>query len=220
MQRPLIVIEHLEDHASRWLMAEYEHAYTITGHTLIVTNAREYCNAISRIVGRDHCFRESILDLEGVIYSSPRNVVILDLRAAEPLTPAHARAAEVLVIGGILGDYPPRGRTWEKLTKAALLKGMQAANLGPKQFSIDGAVYVASRVAQGTRLDDVSIVEKPVVEIDIGDGFIREVELPFAYPVVNGRPLLSPKLKTLLQAGLSYEEYVLLNRGSGAQEEA
>ena len=97
---------------------------------------------------------------------------------------------------------------------------MQAASLGPKQFSIDGAVYVATLVAQGTRLDNIPTVEKPVVEIDIGDGFIREVELPFAYPVVDGRPLLSPKLKTLLEMGLGYEEYVLLNRGSGAQEEA
>jgi len=202
------VVEHLEDHASRWISAEYEHARKLVGTKLVITNAGRFCDQLSRIVGGDACFRESILELMGRLYQRPEKVIVLDPRAARRLEPHEAAEAEAIVVGGILGDHPPRGRTWSLLTEKAARMGMKARNLGPRQLSIDGAVYVAHLVAQGTRLEDVELVENPSIEIELGDGLVREVVLPFAYPVVNGKPLIYEKVVRLLRGGLGYEEYL------------
>lgn len=220
MERPLIVIEHLEDHFSRWLRAEYRHAAEIAGERLFVTNAGCFCDEISRVVGREHCFRESILELEGVLYTSPERVIVLDPRAGEELTPGAAGEAEALVVGGILGDHPPRGRTWEALTRRALEAGMRAAHLGEGQLSIDGAVYVALQVTRGRRVSELGFVDGLGVEVDLGDGFVREVWLPFRYPVVDGEPLVSREVLELLRSGLGYEEYLEASgRMSGCSSE-
>lgn len=208
VRRPLIVIEHLEDHFSRWLRAEYRHAAEMAGDRLYVTNAGCFCSEISRVVGREHCFRESILELQGVLYTRPERVIVLDPRAGEELSPGTASGAEALVVGGILGDHPPRGRTWEALTRRALEAGMRAAHLGEGQLSIDGAVYVALQVAEGRRVSELSFVDGLSVEVDLGDGFVREVVLPFRYPVVGGKPLVSGEVLELLRSGLGYEEYL------------
>ncbi len=211
MKKPLIAIEHLEGHFSRWIRAEYEHTKELIGDRLVVTNAASFCREISAIVGRDSCFKESILNLRGVLYSDPTAVIVLDPRAEERLKPGEAAAAEVIVVGGILGDHPPRGRTWELLTEKALSLGMRARNIGTLQLSIDGAAYVAYRVAEGASLESIKLIANPVVEIELGDGLIREVELPFAYPLVDGRPLLYRKVIELLRRGLGYEEYRLVH---------
>jgi len=217
MKKPLIAIEHLENHLSRWIKAEYEHAKNLLGERLVVTNAGGFCNDISVIVGGGACFRESILQLRGVLYKDPRRVIVLDPKAANGLTPGDAQSAEVLVIGGILGDHPPRGRTWEMLTRTALKHGMQTRNLGPLQLSIDGAAYVAWRIAEGSHLHEIELAVEPVIEVDLGDGLVREIMLPYAYPVVDGRVLISEKVLALLRAGLGYEEYKLAlgPRGGG-----
>jgi ribosome biogenesis SPOUT family RNA methylase Rps3 len=220
VKRPLIVIEHLEDHLSRWLRAEYRHAASLLGDRLVVTNAGRFCDHVSEIIGAGRCFRESVLDLDGVLYSDSTRVIILDMRAKERLAPATASRAEAIVVGGILGDHPPRGRTWSLLTRRALEKGVRAANIGSYQFSIDGAAYVAYRIAEGTPLEEIEVTINPVIEVDLGDGLVREVELPFAYPMVNGQPWMPPDLPRLLAGGLGYEEYLLLGREGGAEEDS
>ncbi len=218
-EKPLIVIEHLEDHFSRWLRAEYRHAKSLIGDALVVTNARGFCGEIAEVVGPGNCFRESILDLQGVLYSRPENVIILDLVAENRLKPGDAVTAEAIVVGGILGDHPPRGRTHRLLTRHAMEKGMRAANIGGEQFSIDGAAYIAYLVSRGRRLDDIPVVASPVIEIDLEDGFVREVVLPFAYPADRGgRPLISREVIELLHRGLGYEEYLEARRGLGEAE--
>ncbi len=200
---PLIIIEHLEDHFSLWIRAEYRHAKQLAGERLVFTNLREFL-ANAREESLCPCFSESVTELQGILYNDPGKVIILDPLAEKLLEPQEAANAEALVIGGILGDNPPRGRTRRLLTQRA--KNMLARSLGPHQLSIDGAVYVALRVAEGTPLEKIPLVHRPHLYVDIG-GLEVEIELPFSYPLVNGEPLISDEVKELLARGLGYEEY-------------
>ncbi len=200
---PLIIIEHLEDHFSLWLRAEYKHAKQLAGERLIFTNLGEFL-ANAREENLCPCFSESVTELHGILYNDPAKVIILDPLAEKLLEPREAANAEALVIGGILGDNPPRGRTRRLLTQRA--RHMLARNLGPHQLSIDGAVYVALRVMGGTSLGEIPLVHRPRLYVDIG-GLEVEIELPFSYPLVDGEPLIPDEVKELLARGLGYEEY-------------
>ncbi len=200
---PLIIIEHLEDHFSLWIRAEYRHAKQLAGERLVFTNLGEFL-ANAREENLCPCFSESITELQGILYNDPGKVIILDPLAEKLLEPQEAANAEALVIGGILGDNPPRGRTRQLLTQRA--KNMLARSLGPHQLSIDGAVYVTLRVAEGTPLEKIPLVHRPRLYVDI-EGLEVEIELPFSYPLVNGEPLISDDVKELLARGLGYEEY-------------
>lgn len=200
---PLIIIEHLEDHFSLWIRAEYRHAKQLAGERLVFTNLGEFLTN-AREENLCPCFSESVTELQGVLYNDPAKVIILDPFAEKPLKPREAASTEALVIGGILGDNPPRGRTQRLLTQRA--RHMLARNLGPYQLSIDGAVYVALRVANGTPLEEIPLVHRPRLYVDI-DGLEVEIELPFSYPLVDGEPLISDEVKELLARGLGYEEY-------------
>ncbi|MEM2534951.1 MAG: hypothetical protein QXD12_04010, partial [Candidatus Nezhaarchaeales archaeon] len=79
------------------------------------------------------------------------------------------------------------GRTRKLIT----LRAPEAAarNLGKGQFSIDGAIYMALKVAQGVELSDIPVADS--LTLKCGD---LEIYLPFSYPLVNGKPVISPKL--------------------------
>ena len=216
---PLIAIEHLEDELGKWILLEYKHALEITSGRLAITNAGTSCNTIVQVLGRVECYSESILKLRGVLYNDPRKVIILDPQAEKTLEPSEAREAEAIVVGGILGDHPPRGRTWKLLTRYAVQAGMKPRNIGSKQFSIDGAVYVALQITRGKRLEDIDVIESPRIEVEREDGVIHEIVLPFAYPKVDSRPLLAPGLRDLLLGGLSYEEYMLMKKSKQNREQ-
>ena len=204
-----MVIEHLEEHLSRWLALEYRHSLSLSSGCLAVTNAGRFCGKISSLVGSMRCFRESVTRLRGVLYTSPERIIVLDPRAESRLEPWEAAEAEAIVVGGLLGDHPPRGRTWELLTKRTLELGMKPRNIGPEQLSIDGAVFVALQIARGKRLDEIRTVSSPSFRLaDPVYGSEWEVTLPFAYPLADGRPLMAPGLLELLRSGLAYEEYM------------
>ena len=94
------------------------------------------------------------------------------------------------------------------MTRRAIELGMQPRNIGPEQFSIDGAVFVALQIARGKRLEEIRTVSSPSFRLaDPIYGSEWEVTLPFAYPLVGGKPLMAPGLLELLRSGLAYEEY-------------
>ncbi len=201
--RPLIVIEHCEDHLSRWLLYEYEDAARLSGGRIVFTHVsrREWCERLSRL-GR--CYRDSIVELRGVLWEKPEEVIVLDPSAEKLLEPREARSARVVVVGGILGDNPPRGRTRECIT--GRMGGVLARSLGPYQLSIDGAVYVYLRVEEGLEPTRVPVVTNPRFEFEVLPGVRVEVELPFAYPLVDGKPLIPEGVVRLLKSGLSFYE--------------
>ncbi len=197
-----VVIEHLEPVLSRWALVEYRHAARIAGDLLLITNVRdpaerELLSGFCRVEGR------SVAEL-GV---PCERMVVLDPRAPEPLEPEDVKGAELVVVGGIMGDFPPRGRTAELLTSR--LPGALMRNLGPGQLSVDGAVYVALQVMRGRRLEELEFVDG--VEIRLGKYHV--VRLPYRYPVVGGRPLISEELVEYLRHGIEEDEAEAIREG-------
>ncbi len=205
--KPLIVIEHLEEHLSKWLMAEYRNAARIAGQRLVITNLwrSEWREKIRRFLNV-RCYRESIVELEGVLYTSQERLAVLDPQAEARMTPSAAAESEAIVIGGILGDHPPRGRT--RLLLSSRLPRARKYNIGDHQFSIDGSVYVALKLVEGRRLDQIPVVIGLKISVESPHGLPVEVELPYAYPVdEKGKPVHPPELPRLIASGLAYEEY-------------
>ncbi|MEM2394528.1 MAG: SAM-dependent methyltransferase [Candidatus Bathyarchaeia archaeon] len=179
----LFVIEHLEPEISKWLLYEYAHAFRIVGKDhLMFTNVkkREDCERLSRF--------GFVEEKSAIKIFSQEEVIILDPKAEKPLNPQDFKEKAVVVVGGILGDHPPRGRTYKLITKH--FRNASARNLGKHQFAIDGAVYVAKLVSQGTPLETIPI--KKGLTLKLGEN--AEIYLPYAYPLKDGKPIISQKL--------------------------
>jgi ribosome biogenesis SPOUT family RNA methylase Rps3 len=191
----LFVIEHLEPELSEWLWIEYAHAVELVGREgLMITNVKRE-DERRKLLKLCDARPERVADL-----FPQRELLVLDPQARRKLTPADLNKRRVVVIGGILGDDPPRGRTRALLTER--LPGAASRSLGKHQFSIDGSVYVAKRVSEGAELDEIPTR----VGIEIPVGRHCSVILPFAYPLVDGRPLISDKLVAYLKRrGASFE---------------
>ena len=205
--KPLIAVEHCEDHLSRWLLYEYEDVVRLAGRERVIfTNVskREWCERLSRLA---RCYEESIAELRGVLWKEPEEVIILDPAAEKLLEIGETRSARVVVVGGILGDNPPRGRTSKCITSR--IRGARARSLGPHQLSIDGAVYVYLQVEAGKRLEDIPLVVSPTLRFRFLGSEV-EVTLPFAYPLVDGKPLIPEGVLRLLRSGLSFYEAMRL----------
>jgi ribosome biogenesis SPOUT family RNA methylase Rps3 len=182
------VIEHLEPELSEWLFIEYSHAAELAGReNLLITNVKRKHERqkLSKICNAE---RERVIDL-----FSQRDLIILDPKARKKLTSSDLREKRVVVVGGILGDDPPRGRTRELLTR--FLPKAAPRNLGKHQLSIDGSIYVAKQVSRGARLDEIPIR----VGIEIPVARHCSIVLPFAYPLIGKKPLISRKLVSYLK---------------------
>jgi ribosome biogenesis SPOUT family RNA methylase Rps3 len=178
----LFVIEHLEPKLSEWLFMEYSHAAQIVGRKkLLITNVKknDEFEKLSRIASTERKHISELFEKE--------KLLVLDPRARKKLSPEDFRYKKAVVIGGILGANPPIGRTEKLLTKKVKAP---ARNLLRKQFSIDGAVYVAKQVSEGKSLKEVPV--QLGIEIQIGRG--HSVLLPYAYPIVDKKPLISRQL--------------------------
>ncbi len=177
------VIEHLEPFLGKWLLIEYKHASEIVGaNRIIFTNIRKKTHAAK-------------LSRFGTVKSESFNVlfplqelVILDPRADEPLKSQDLTGKKAIVIGGILGDHPPRGRTYQLITSR--FPGVTARNLGKLQFPIDGAVYVAKLVNEGIPLEKIPIKRGLTIRVNKW----HSIYLPYAYPLRDGNPLISKEL--------------------------
>ncbi len=192
-RKPLIVIEHLEEELSPWLLLEYRHASLIAGRENIVfTNVpKEYHNILSKYAVK--VYEESILNL-----FDHNKILILDPAAAQRVNSNDIDRIDYIVVGGILGDHPPRKRTYKYLSSKAprALK----RNIGEGQYSIDGAVYVITKFIDTRDLESIEYVDGLTIS-HVENGVVREIYLPFRYPVVNGEPLLAPGLKEYLIYG-------------------
>ena len=178
----IFVIEHLEPKLSEWLQIEYSHAARIVGRRLLITNVKNK-SEFGKLAETAHIERERTCEL-----FKPLELIVLDPRARKELSPPDFWDKKAVVIGGILGEEPPLGRTRKLLTKT--LPGAIARNLGEYQFAIDGATYMAKRVLEGERLEDLPVR----VGFEIKISGMHSVHLPYAYPLVEDKPLISPEL--------------------------
>ena len=184
----LFVIEHLEPKLSEWLQIEYSHAARIVGRKrLLITNVKKKkeFRKLSRVARIE---RKRVHEL-----FRQRELVVLDPRGRKNLFHADLQGKRAIVIGGILGEEPPLGRTRELLTK--LLPRAQARNLGRHQFAIDGAAYLAKLVLEGKRLWEVPV--QLGLEIQISE--VHSTFLPYAFPLIGGKPLISNELISYLK---------------------
>ncbi len=190
---PYLLIEHLED-ISEWLWLEYSHVAKWWNGKLVFTNVRE-----------DE--RERLAKLGSVIGESVTRfpldrskVIVLDLQAGEGLKPEDIDEDTVIVLGGILGDAVPRGRTREFITSR--MKGVTVRHIGKPQYSIDGASIVAKLIADGRRLDEIEYEENPTIKLDE----FSEITLHYAVPKLDGKILLTPGLIELQRREMGYTE--------------
>ena len=195
----LVVIENLEWWPTRWLLAEYSEASEASremGYRLLVTGAE---NPVLQAALQKRGVEA--VPWRGYRLDSPR-CILLDLEAKKPLEPWEALSADCIVVGGIMGDHPPRGRT--RLLRL-VYRSAARRHLGPHQFSVDGAVKVALLIASGLRLDEVPVTVGVSFEVEAGLGTV-EVELPYAYPLRGGKPWIAKEVVSLLSRGIVYDE--------------
>lgn len=195
-----VVIEHLEPWLSKWLWIEYAHASKLLEGRVEFTNVKKSSHRETlSVIGSS--VKESALELY-----PHEELIILDPRAEEPLKPEDLGSSTVLLIGGILGSHPPRGRTWKLLTSKA--PRARARNLGREQFTIDGSAYLALKVAQGFKLNELHIRRGLVVKAPP-----VTIYLPYAYPLDNGKPVVSRQLLKYLKHEIVEDEEKLLREG-------
>lgn len=178
----LFVIEHL-DCVGKWLIIEYRHAAKLVGEDkLLITNVRSkrLAEALRRLARVDRRRVWEIFD--------QKKLIVLDPQAEQRLSPRDFEDAEAVVVGGILGDHPPRGRTRLLLTKK--MPAARARKLFDTQLPIDAAVYVAHQVYLGKPLEEIPLCQ----EVEIRHDEVHSTVLPFAYPLVDGAPLISEEL--------------------------
>ncbi|USH00282.1 hypothetical protein K1720_02055 [Thermococcus argininiproducens] len=190
---PYLVIEHLEE-ISEWLWLEYSHVSKWWGNKLIFTNVRE-----------DE--REKLAKLGSVVSESVvrfpfdrSKIIVLDLQAEEELKPEDIEEDTIIIVGGILGDAVPKGRTKEFITSR--MEGVKVRHIGKPQYSIDGASIVAKLIADGKCLKDIEYEENPTIRLDE----FSEITLHYAVPKLDGKLLLTPGLIELQKKMLGFDE--------------
>ncbi|MEM4187664.1 MAG: SAM-dependent methyltransferase [Candidatus Hadarchaeum sp.] len=177
-----LAIEHLEPKLSEWLFIEYSNSARIAGEVLLITNVRKAAD-YRKLSPITRVERRSALEL-----FRQEEMILLDPLARKTFSPEDLKSRSLVLIGGILGNDPPLGRTRELLSRK--LPGALKRNLGQHQFAIDGAVYVAKQIISGKRLEEIPV--QVGVEVPIEPGYSNL--LPYAFPLVGGKPLIAAEL--------------------------
>ncbi len=200
-----IIVENLEPCLSPWLMAEYEFLHEIFGEEVVITNVEDPKMRSS--------LEEVGLKVEEVSFTEylrkqgigKGEVVILDLDSKQKLTSDDLNSSRAVIIGGIMGDHPPRGRTKELLT--ARLPGSKVRNLGKEQLTIAGAAYIVKKVKEGFSLEDIDVRVGLTHTFRLGS-YELVIELPYAFPYEGGEPVLPKRyLEVVASRSLYYEEF-------------
>jgi len=184
-QKPLLIIEHCEPTLSEWLLLEYKHTAKLWKNNLLFTRVTDAkTKKILQKLGAVK--KEKAKDL----YKG-KQCIVLDPQAKKQLTPHDCAITEVLIIGGLLGYEKPQGRTKTLISAAS---GFQTRHLGPLQLSIDGASFVIKAISLGLPLKDIEIAK----EVEIIHDSVHSTILPFGYPIVENKPIITPGLVAYL----------------------
>jgi len=186
-KKPIYIIEHLEPELFEWCLIEYENISKIVGkENLWFTN-----------VGNKKKSDRKKLEKFGKVFSKSvkemnlENACILDPESKKILKPKDN--FDYYIFGGILGDYPPRKRTKNQLTK--FLKA-ETRNISKEQMSTDNAVYTVKQIVEkGKNFNELNFVDNISVKLNE----FESVELPYRYNLIKGKPLVSKKIKTYLR---------------------
>ena len=207
MAESIFAVEILEPFISKWMFIELAHASQIVGRDRFwVFNVRRECEAEALAGIASRVERASIVSL-GEELSKEFNVIILDPLATQPLSPQDFTEKTLVVVGGIMGDHPPRGRTRRELTEKFTGRCLER-NIGQGQFTIDGAIYVAYKVSRGATLEELRFVNG--LRLKHGD---VEVYLPYSYPVEEGSVVISEEEVKYILEELEEDEARAIREG-------
>ncbi len=182
----IVVIEHLEPCINRWLLTEYEFVSEIFKNRVIFTNVtKEHERLLLEPLGVIH--KVSVAEL----LQNEDNVIVLDPSAEEKLNVNDLKMNKYVVIGGIMGDNPPKGRT--KLLITSRLKNASSRNIGKKQFTIAGAAYILRQVELGKDINDIKYVFGLKIKKRLSKSIEIEVELPYAFPIDERGNIVLPR---------------------------
>ena len=183
------IIEHLEPELYDWCLIEYKHISNIIGESnTIFTNINK--NGMDKLKEYGAVYEESVSDLNF------NNICVLSQYAEKTLATNDKNNFNFFVFGGILGDNPAKKRT--NILKNNLLKSkikFEERNLGEKQMPTDVAVYVAKKILDGKKLNELKFIDE--VEIEINEH--ESVNLDFRYVVDHKKLIISEKLVEYLR---------------------
>ncbi len=175
------IIEHLESGMFPWCVLEYRHIAQVVGKKcLMFTNVKKGAEQLKKF---GNVYQESVREL--LLHKA----CVLDPAARQIVSSKDH--FEYIILGGILGDHPPRARTQKELSR---LVKFPKRNLGKKQFSTDTAVLVAQELLLGKSLQSLSLQDGITIPLNK----IESVDLPFTYIIKNGQPVLPAGLKRYL----------------------
>jgi ribosome biogenesis SPOUT family RNA methylase Rps3 len=170
-----IIIEHLDPRLWKWSFLEYTHVSEVIGkENLIFTNITTKPSKL-KLSPFGKTYKEKVEKL------NLKNACVLDPDAKETLNPKDK--FDYLIVGGILGDFPPQKRTKKELTSKL---NYPARNLGKSQMSTNTAAIVAWRIMHGIKLEDLKFKNKLVIKT----GKYEEVILPYKYLIEKGKLVL------------------------------
>lgn len=180
-KHPILIIEHCENALSEWLMLEYRHSAKLWKGDLVFTRVHDKKT-------------EKMLEKLGKVEKKKakdafqgKRCIVLDPQATKPLTTKDCLSVDGLIVGGILGYEEPQGRTKKMISKSS---GFETRHLGKTQLTIDGAVFVVYAIALGMKLRDIEIAK----EIEIVHDSVHSTILPFGYPIIDNKPVITPGL--------------------------
>ena len=180
-KKPFLIIEHCEPQLSEWLMLEYKHSVKIWGKNTVFTNVtdKKTTETLKNIGKTEKKNAKELL--------SNKRCIVLDPQSKKTLTTSDFSNLDAIVVGGILGYEKPQGRTKKLISDKCKF---ETRNIGKIQLTIDGAVYVANAIALGKKLKEIEIS----YEIEIVHDSIHSTILPFGYPIIDNKPIITPGL--------------------------
>ena len=179
-----LIIENLEPEVSEWLLLEYKHSSIIWKGDVIFTNVKPKDAPKFEGLGKVERRR---------FYEVADNLIILDPRARKILEPKDFQNRDYIVIGGILGDEVPQGRT-EKLVSEVARERCSAIfrNLGKVQLPIDQAALVARLIMNGKRFEEIEIQNGVEIILEERKDYIHSIQLPYGYVRIGGKIKFAP----------------------------
>lgn len=166
---------------SEWLLLEYRHVAKLWKGNLVFTRVAD--NKTAHVLQKLGVVKK---EKAKNIFSN-KKCIVLDLQAKKPLTPRDCSNADAIIIGGLLGYEKPHGRTKKLISNTS---GFETRHLGELQLSIDGAAFVTKAICLGLNLKDIEIAR----EVEIIHNKVHSTILPFGYPVIENRPVITPGL--------------------------
>lgn len=196
-KKHIYIIEHLEPKLFDWCLFEYEHISQLVGKdNLWFTNIHK--NDLKKLEKFGRVFSEKFVEVIDKLGINKKEICILDPESNKILESREcSERFRYFLFGGILGDYPPKKRTKDELTK--FIPNVEIRNIGKEQMSTDNAVYTVFQIANGKNFRDLKFQDGVSVKINE----FESVDLPYRYnlTLVKGKKnvYMSPKIVEYLK---------------------